>query len=95
MCFGRVVLKLAFGDLVTTFATEEAKVVVHLMLVFLLGQLATRVQLAGQVILQSRSRGLLLLSRVLLLLAFVGFLVVLLARVVVRVTGAGIVVRRI
>jgi hypothetical protein len=24
-CFGRVILKLAFRDLVTTFATEEAK----------------------------------------------------------------------
>jgi hypothetical protein len=88
-CFGRVVLETAFRDLVTTFATEEAKVVVHLILAFLLSKLATQVQLAGQVILQSGSRGLLLLSGVLLLLAFVGFLVILLARVVV-----GVVVRR-
>jgi hypothetical protein len=41
MGFGRVVLEFAIRDLVTTFATEEAKVVVHLMLAFLLGQLAT------------------------------------------------------
>jgi D-serine dehydratase len=40
-CFGRVVLKSAFRDLVTTFATEEAKVVIHPTLAFLLGQLAT------------------------------------------------------
>jgi hypothetical protein len=36
MGFGRVVLEFAIGDLVTTFATEEAKVVVHSMLAFLL-----------------------------------------------------------
>jgi hypothetical protein len=72
-------------DLVAAFATEEAKVVVHLMLAFLLSQLATGVQLAGQVILQSGSRGLLLLSRVLLLLAFVRLLVILLAGVIVGV----------
>jgi hypothetical protein len=41
MCFGRVVLESAFRDLVTIFATEEAKVVVHLTVAFLLGQLAT------------------------------------------------------
>jgi hypothetical protein len=32
--FGRVVLEVAIGELVTDFATEETKVVVHLMLVF-------------------------------------------------------------
>jgi hypothetical protein len=36
MGFGRVVLELAFGDFVTAFATEEAKVVVYLTLAFLL-----------------------------------------------------------
>jgi hypothetical protein len=36
MCFGRVVLELTFRDLMTAFATEEAKVVVHLTLAFLL-----------------------------------------------------------
>jgi hypothetical protein len=41
MGFGRVVLETAIGDLVTTFATEEAKVIVYLTLVFLLSQLTT------------------------------------------------------
>jgi hypothetical protein len=35
MCFGRVVLEVAIRDLVTAFAAEEAKVVVHLTLAFL------------------------------------------------------------
>jgi hypothetical protein len=70
---------------VTTFSTEEGKVVIHLMLVFLLSQLATQVQLTGQVILRSGSGGLLLISRVMLLLAFVRLLVVLLAGVIVGV----------
>jgi hypothetical protein len=47
------------------------------------------VELAGQVVLWSRSGGLLLISGVLLLLAFVGLLVILLAGVVV-----GVVVRQ-
>jgi hypothetical protein len=83
--FGRVILESAFGDFVTAFATEETKVVNHPMLAFLLSQLATQVQHAGQVILQSGSRGLLLLSRVLLFLAFVRLFVILLAGVVVGV----------
>jgi hypothetical protein len=36
MCFGRVVLDVAIRDLVTAFAAEEAKVVVHPTLAFLL-----------------------------------------------------------
>jgi hypothetical protein len=34
--FGRVVLEFSIRDLVTAFATEKAKVVIHLILAFLL-----------------------------------------------------------